>query len=1314
MCSLVAAELDEFTARCAKIALANYAGDAFLPWNQPLYPPIGGGRQLQPLQQRREQQIKLYSAAPPGMASLPEGGVVPDLRPGPIRQRLSGPGSRPPSAPSTVGRHGGKVERSPFSYASTACSPLSPFGNDDRDPDITRDAEYCSLQGTPFSSTPAASRPASARGPSASQVAASILSQTVDAAVAALSNEESLTPAAGRCSLRKQTPMLYQDLPALQTLQSALAEKSSCGFGSAGCGHPVGFAMPPSMARRSRPPYGIGCGRGGNCIRPGSAPSARQQSSLPEVNAASMAANLQTPGASSSGCDARGGRWMRPASAPIARLPGSQQPPGALKVIAAATADAAFPRGRKTERAGDLSRQLSTALRQAHEGVPEFPPSARDLRRSSSPAAAQRRRSGSPLAPPSRSASPQTAKRPLSGRTRGADGRGTSLEAPMPSLVPLPFNLDKMQPAPPLRSVLQICQEQDSKDAASPAGRSFKSGKSSSFLMQEFLAPPTLSSLQSTSPRRDVSSPTADPFSTTALFQLQQSEGGVTLIEELSLVSGGIASDVVVNAKSPRAAVSGGAEEPNEKTMLPLGEAVQQQGNGKRTPDAGTPKASPTAKVKTPSGTSQSGSPATEGTSTTSDSETDIEADADANILSSLPVVKLFLRFSSDGEIHRDMLMKALELGGVSFLSDDLISEVLQRMSTPYTTLNLDEFKTFFRVYKRSMRELDETVFRKYDADGSGSISAAELGLVFEELNIAPMEHVVVEILAELDSDASGTLELSEFQHMMDLLRQREGFSKFEYQRLMSAFSIYDRNNNDMLDYAEFSGILSYLYYSIDRRVAIKIAQDNDVDGSGMLSRCEFLTCMRHIRDLEVDRISSLLQKLEGRRIPDARVNHVLNTTHGCLLHGLMEYGGYQVDTDALGEVAEECKIEVPAKSLTLSQAWCFMEIFRAREGCTKQEAQNVKEAFEKFASPTVGKMGQRGRRETVWEVGIVQAALALRWLGYPPQHEVLNLYMRDLDVDCLGKIDLPKFMKLVRKFREQDLADTMKAVEQRMERRHNLAKEDITDARMTRYFMIRGAIEATMKRRTSFREHEGFSPSEVYQLKRVFAKYDREGIGAISREELRMVCEDFLPELATSKELRPKLVSLLNSVDEGNENFSFLEFLRLMRSINSMRHQERLEKEERVIQEIGMAPADVQGFREIFVSLCKTGHEALHFDDVRMMLHTLTPLGDKLVHKLRQVWRAIGKEGEDSQLELAHFLMLMQRLMDMNFANINELTTKGSSKRERLLLATRVCHTQVQVSAAFRKERREHSAGGHLSRHMSDSNFKKGRTSLE
>ena len=72
------------------------------------------------------------------------------------------------------------------------------------------------------------------------------------------------------------------------------------------------------------------------------------------------------------------------------------------------------------------------------------------------------------------------------------------------------------------------------------------------------------------------------------------------------------------------------------------------------------------------------------------------------------------------------------------------------------------------------------SIFKRFDADGSGELSAEELEDVLKSLHITPFRSTIAGALQVVDSDDSGTLDYTEFVQLLLIYRKTEGFAESE------------------------------------------------------------------------------------------------------------------------------------------------------------------------------------------------------------------------------------------------------------------------------------------------------------------------------------------------------------------------------------------------------------------------------------------------------------------------------------------------------------------------------------------------------
>lgn len=123
-----------------------------------------------------------------------------------------------------------------------------------------------------------------------------------------------------------------------------------------------------------------------------------------------------------------------------------------------------------------------------------------------------------------------------------------------------------------------------------------------------------------------------------------------------------------------------------------------------------------------------------------------------------------------------------------------------------------------------------ETVFRAHDADGSGTIDTTELRPALAQLGVEVDQARAQEMLARVDADRSGQLDLQEFSQI------------FSHSRLRTVFDSLDDDRSGTISTAELHRALHQLGCgSVKPREVRHMVRQVDTDGSGSVSYDEFV-----------------------------------------------------------------------------------------------------------------------------------------------------------------------------------------------------------------------------------------------------------------------------------------------------------------------------------------------------------------------------------------------------------------------------------------------------------------------------------------
>lgn len=620
----------------------------------------------------------------------------------------------------------------------------------------------------------------------------------------------------------------------------------------------------------------------------------------------------------------------------------------------------------------------------------------------------------------------------------------------------------------------------------------------------------------------------------------------------------------------------------------------------------------------------------------------------------------VFKKLRHDGEVHRDSLRLALVLVGFVEPDSQWIDEVYNTI-TAYSAIGLEDYLKFVKGYTVRQHQAYMEAFELCDSDGSGLVEIAELAELMRRFGMEPMRHVLEEVLAEVDEDGEGTLSRCEFQRLMELLKAREGFTKTEHKEFMSVYHRFDRDGSGEIDTMEFAGILGWLGYATGAGRVASIIREVDIDGSGAINEREFLMCMRKVREREIEKIIDLMKQ------SDKDGNGTLSVDE---MDNLLRALGYTPDPEAVLEASSAAGL-ASGSEFDLSQIWQMLSVFRAREGFSAAEAREIQEAFTEQDYQNEG------------EISTLEVGKLLRSLGYSFSVEVLQQFIHRVDVDGSGRLDLSELRKLVRMYKEQETTQV-----KRMFLTYATSKESISRARAERalaelgcqdgskvlselageepavpfHVFLRAFNQEKCSERKKFRENFGFSKQETAELKVLFDFYDVDGGGDIQAKEQVKFIEDYFPEMAHDKVMRPKLLEIIKEADpKATGSLKFPSFCRVMQHLRELQDQATIAKEQATIKETGFTVQEVQEFRELFLQRdCGSG--ALTFGQVREMIDSIAPLGDKYVEDLWNMFQeATGKQQtEKEEVDFPEFLLLIRKLLDTNFANIKAKTQKG------------------------------------------------------
>ena len=130
--------------------------------------------------------------------------------------------------------------------------------------------------------------------------------------------------------------------------------------------------------------------------------------------------------------------------------------------------------------------------------------------------------------------------------------------------------------------------------------------------------------------------------------------------------------------------------------------------------------------------------------------------------------------------------------------------------------------------------------FQLFDKDGSGAISADELGTVMRSLGETPTDEEVVKMVAEVDESGDGEIDFGEFCGMMKKKMKESN----EEEELKAAFRIFDKDGSGMVEFGELKTLMMTLGEKMSEAEVTEMWAEADKDGSGTVDYSEFITVL--------------------------------------------------------------------------------------------------------------------------------------------------------------------------------------------------------------------------------------------------------------------------------------------------------------------------------------------------------------------------------------------------------------------------------------------------------------------------------------
>ncbi|KAL2167127.1 hypothetical protein VTG60DRAFT_1681 [Thermothelomyces hinnuleus] len=132
-------------------------------------------------------------------------------------------------------------------------------------------------------------------------------------------------------------------------------------------------------------------------------------------------------------------------------------------------------------------------------------------------------------------------------------------------------------------------------------------------------------------------------------------------------------------------------------------------------------------------------------------------------------------------------------------------------------------------------------VFEIFDKDGTGDITADELGQVMRELGLNPSEAELRDLVSEVDINNDGVISFEEFLALMSQTVKEVDTE----QELLNAFKVFDKDGSGTISSDELRNVLKSLGENLTDQELDEMIKLADRNGDGTIDYHEFASIMK-------------------------------------------------------------------------------------------------------------------------------------------------------------------------------------------------------------------------------------------------------------------------------------------------------------------------------------------------------------------------------------------------------------------------------------------------------------------------------------
>jgi len=538
------------------------------------------------------------------------------------------------------------------------------------------------------------------------------------------------------------------------------------------------------------------------------------------------------------------------------------------------------------------------------------------------------------------------------------------------------------------------------------------------------------------------------------------------------------------------------------------------------------------------------------------------------------------------------------------------------------------------------------------DKDGSGELCITELQMLISSLGVTPFKATLKEAMSVVDIDGSNQLDFDEFVCLMAVYRVTEGFTRNEVQQLKALFDRVAVVKHDPLSgpckelqpdrlFDVMVSMFGPQSNNLAKKLAKRFATGDHSDPKAELNHNtqhiepdvehglpfpEFLLWARRLREAEVEEFRKEFLAADSNKNGKIETGELRDVITGI---------GYMPLQTMITEVMNKVDLDGDG-GLDFDEFVNLMAVFRLTDGFCAAEIAEFEDVFERFKAGSDGLEMQGmelGDDESVDSLELIDM---LRSMGYVARLDDVRRFIKEVDFDNSNTLDVSEFVRLMRIYREEELAKAREAFNRQRDhlnrqREHSefldsdwvgqtliglgyKPTEAMLEEAMTTLINVEAGQEKPPEEvdfdqfvavmdmcrkalQLVRRTFAAYSDKEVQKYQKAFDVYDEDGSGDVEKMELTNLLRDVGIQMNTKEQQEAMLeqldVARSNAIkcgvdkkqlgNMGDPSVTFTTLLFLLRMLHTTADIAEVDATNKMLEQTRFTPKEAEEFRGIF-----------------------------------------------------------------------------------------------------------------------------------